>query len=70
MKYKVGELVKYYVLYGDVYIVKESGYGMITECNSYCYGDENTIVYTLLTNGKKQNFEEHELEKIKEFKCQ
>lgn len=70
MKFEVGEIVKYYVLYGDVYIVKESGIGIITERNSYSYGDENTIVYTLLAGGKKQNFEEHQIEKIKEFECQ
>ena len=29
MKFKIGELVKWYELYGDVYIVKDQGLGMI-----------------------------------------
>jgi hypothetical protein len=64
MKYKVGELVKYYKLYGDIYIVRDTGYGVITEFNEYVYGDEISKIYTLLISGKISHFEEHQIEKI------
>ena len=46
MKFKVGELVKYYVLYGDVYIVKESGIGR--EGSKYGVDDYLEIKYVSL----------------------
>ena len=64
MKFKVGDLIKYYELYGDVYIVKSAGYGIITEKKECNHGDEITLVYTVLAKGKKYYLESHQIEKV------
>ena len=65
MKYKVGELVKWYLLYSDIAIVKDSGIGTVVRLSSYDYGDFISNSYRVFcNNGKILNLQENCLEKL------
>ena len=65
MKFKVGELVKWYLLYGNISIVKDAGYGTIIRSNSQNYGSFISNTYRVFCNdGKILNLEEGCLEKL------
>ena len=65
-----GELVKWYELYGDVHIVRDSGLGIVIDKRVDFYGEYEMILYTVYVNkmNKIETFEEFCLEKIKENK--
>ena len=65
--FEVGELVKWYELYGDIYIAKDSGMGIVVDVTDICYGDCRQTLYRVFSakTGSTLILEEHCLEKIK-----
>jgi len=64
--YDIGELVKWYEVYGDVHIARDSGLGIVVSSTDICYGNCKSTIYTIYC-AKKQStliLEEHCLEKI------
>tara|TARA_R110001592_G_scaffold274826_1_gene541827 strand:- start:77 stop:271 length:195 start_codon:yes stop_codon:yes gene_type:complete len=64
MKFKIGELVKWYETYGDVYITKATGCGTIVNSFRENFSNFNSITYGVLTVQGILIFEETHLEKI------
>ncbi len=64
--YEVGELVKWYELYGDIHIAKDSGMGIVISTTDICYGECKQTLYTVFSakTGSTLILEEHCLEKI------
>jgi len=63
-----GELVRWYRLYDDVAIVRETGLGVVIEKRVHFYGEYEMIVYVVHKNKENQTetFEEYCLQKLKE----
>jgi len=64
--FQVGDLVKWYELYGDIHIAKDSGLGVITKIMEVCYGEYKQTLYDIY-RAKKQDtimLEEHCIEKF------
>mgnify|MGYP003127196520 CR=1 FL=1 len=66
--YEVGELVKWYELYGDIHIAKDSGMGIVMSVTDICYGECKQTLYRVYCAKKETTLilEEHCLEKINE----
>jgi len=64
--YEVGDLVKWYELYGDIHIAKDSGLGIILSSMDICYGGDKQTLYTVYRSEKQDTItlEEHCIEKI------
>ena len=65
-----GDLVRWYKLYDDISIVRETGIGIVLEKRIDLYGEYEVIIYTVhvTENNTTEIFEEFCLEKIKENK--
>ena len=63
---KIGDFVKWYLMYNDVSIVKETGYGLVLGRNERMYGDFAYITYLVLRSqyNDKMHFENPYLEKV------
>ncbi len=61
---KVGDFVKWYELYHDVYIVRDAGYGIIIGKTVYDYWDPPVITFEVFRSKyhDKMFFEAHQLE--------
>jgi len=61
MKFKVGDLVRWFELYGDVWITKDTGLGVIMEIMDVCYGDAVSTLYRVYRSEKQDSvmLEEH-----------
>ena len=63
---KTGDLVRWYDLYGDIHIVKNTGLGIVIEIVSYMFGDNESLIYKVLSkSGKLSNFEQQCIEHLK-----
>ena len=47
---KTGDLVRWYDLYGDIHIVKNTGLGIVIEIVSYMFGDNESLIYKAKSN--------------------
>ena len=67
MKFSIGELVRWYEVYDDVSIVKNSGLGVVSKIRTYSNEQDTINYYTVFTakDKKEMLFEEIYLEKIK-----
>jgi len=66
--FQKGDLVKWYEMYGDISIVRDSGIGVIISYQKYDFFGENpTYIYRVFRNeyNDYMNFEQYTLEKIK-----
>ena len=66
MKFKVGDLIKWYELYGDIFIIKDVGFGIIVSTIDVCYGKDKQTIYKVHRVEKKDTImlEEHCIEKF------
>tara|TARA_Y100001937_G_scaffold125815_1_gene193463 strand:- start:527 stop:742 length:216 start_codon:yes stop_codon:yes gene_type:complete len=66
--FEVGDLVKWYEMYGDIHIVKDSGMGIIISATEISYLEHCQVLYTVFTAkaGSTLILEEHCLEKLNE----
>ena len=67
MNFKAGELIKWYELYGDIHIVRNSGLGIIIETTENYSTYYEQIVYKVYRILQKDTMmvEEYCIEKIK-----
>jgi hypothetical protein len=68
--FQQGDLVRWYDLYGDVGIVKDTGLGIIIQIMKYEYFKKPTYIYKVhrVRFAYKMNFEENQIELHKEIK--
>ena len=64
--FQVGDLIKWYELYGDIHVVRDAGIGIILEIMEICYGDLKQTIYKVYRNEKQDTLmlEEHCIEKF------
>ena len=64
--FQIGDLIKWYELYGDIHIVRDAGIGIILETMDICYGEHNQTIYKVFRNEKQDSImlEEHCIEKF------
>jgi len=62
----VGDLVKWYELYGDIHITRDAGLGVILEIMDVCYGSDKQTIYKVYRSEKQDTImlEEHCIEKF------
>ena len=68
MNYNIGDFVKWFETYGDVYITKDEGTGVIVSINKLEYFSEPYYSYKVFRIKKNDYmiFEDHNLQKFKE----
>jgi hypothetical protein len=66
MRYKTGDLVKWFEEYADIPMVKDIGNGIIVSSRRYSYDDNHYITYQVYRNkhNDKMSFEERNIEKL------
>jgi hypothetical protein len=64
--FSVGDLVKWYEMYGDIQVTKDSGIGVILSIMEVCYGDNKQTIYKVFRNEKQDilMLEEHCIQKF------
>jgi len=64
--FQVGELVKWYEVYGDIMITKDTGLGIIMTITDICYGNMKQTLYKVYRSEKQDTIvlEEHCVEKL------
>lgn len=64
--FHIGDLIKWYELYGDIQITRDTGTGIILEATNICYGDTKQTIYKVYRNEKQDiiMLEEHCIEKF------
>jgi len=66
--FQKGQLIKWHETYGDVYITKDCGMGVVVEINEYDFFEKPYFTYRIYRTEHSDYmiFEEHNLEKFKE----
>tara|TARA_R100000406_G_C3010140_1_gene97271 strand:+ start:166 stop:396 length:231 start_codon:yes stop_codon:yes gene_type:complete len=66
MKFKIGELVKWYELYGDIGIVKDTGLGILLSVRKVNFNKETNYIYKIhtLKTQRAMLLEEYCIEKL------
>ena len=64
--FQVGDLIKWYEVYGDLYITKATGLGIVTEITEVCFGKQEQIAYRVYRSEKQDiiMLDEHCIEKF------
>ena len=63
--FQVGDLIKWYELYGDIQVAKETGLGIIMSITDICYGECTQTIYEVYRSEKQDTvvLEKHCIEK-------
>ena len=71
MKYKIGDLIRWYVLYDDISIVRSTGVGAVIGCQIYELGSFQSAIYKVFRclEGDEISVDESCLELLSEKDC-
>ena len=51
--FQIGDLVKWYELYGDIQVAKDCGLGVIVSISDICYNEETQTIYSVYRSEKQ-----------------